>query len=274
MAKRVIETEKLCCQIGRRQLLKDIDWRVEAGEHYSVFGLNGCGKTTLLSIIAGYRLPTSGTVRVLGEPFQEAAILAQRKRIGWVSSSFFDQYYTKEPALYIVLSGKTGGLGLDHALTEADVKQAKALLAAFGLAAQTHQPYVSMSKGERQNVLIARALLAEPELLILDEPCSGLDVLARERVLGTVEKLARSQSMTVIYVTHHTEEILEVFEHTLLMANGRVYACGATEELFTESVIGDFLKQPVKITRKAGRIYLSADIADDLTGLLERGRSR
>ena len=274
MAEYLIEAQQLCCQVGRRYLLRDINWQVRQGEHYCVFGLNGCGKTTLLSVIAGFRQQTAGTVKVFGHAFDEHNVLRQRQRIGWVSSSFFDQYYQQEPALYIVLSGRTGGLGLDHTLTDKDVRQAKDLLAALGLTDKLYQPFGSMSKGERQNVLIARALLAEPEILILDEPCSGLDVIARERVLNTVRRLAASDRMTVIYVTHHTEEILDCFAHTLLLDNGQVYACGVTEELFTEARMRDFLKQPVTIAQRAGRIDLRADLADDLTGLLERGQGR
>lgn len=272
MAEYLIETDKLSCQVGRRYLLRDIDWQVKRGEHTCVFGLNGCGKTTLLSIIAGFRAQSAGTVRVFGEAYDRQNVLRLRQRIGWVSSSFFDQYYHQEPALYIVLSGKTGSLGLDYALTEADVKQAKALLTALGLADKMHQSFATMSKGERQNVLIARALIAEPEILILDEPCSGLDVLARERILGTVRHLAEAGKMSVIYVTHHTEEILDCFTQTLLLSRGEVYAAGATKALFTEEVLEDFFGQIVTITQRAGRMDLRAETFDDLTRLLERGK--
>ena len=270
----MIETAQLCCRIGRRYLLRDVNWQVERGQHYCVFGLNGCGKTTLLSVSAGFRSPTSGSVRVWGEAFTNDNILRQRQRIGWVSSSFFDKYYQKESALAIVLSGRTGSLGLDFSVTEQDVKRAKALLAALGLTEQMYQPFESMSKGERQNVLIARALLTEPELLVLDEPCSGLDVLARERTLATVRMLAESGQMTVIYVTHHTEEILDIFQDTLLLADGQVYACGKTAELFAEATLERFFRQPVQVDVSAGRLMVQVREANSALSEAWKGGER
>lgn len=236
----IIETEKLCCRTGQRYLIGDISWRVAQGEHWCVFGMNGCGKTTLLSTIAGFKQPTGGVLRVFGEAYSAENVLAHRRRIGWVSSSFFDQYYHKESALSIVLSGKTGGFGLDETITAQDIKRAKALLSELRLAERINHPFGLLSKGERQNVLLARALLASPDILILDEPCSGLDVIAREYVLGMVQELAANTDITVIYVTHYTEEILDIFQHTLLLKNGRVYAQGRTEELFTQERLSRF----------------------------------
>ena len=124
----VINIEKLCCQTGNRYLLRDINWQVYQGERWVVFGLNGSGKTTLLSIIAGYKSQTSGTVEVFGEAFSNNNILSIRKRIGWVSSSYFDKYYTKESALDIVLSGLCGTLGKDSTVKPDDYIRAKTLL--------------------------------------------------------------------------------------------------------------------------------------------------
>lgn len=254
MANYIIETDKLSYRSGQRYLLRDIDWKVEAGQHWCLFGMNGCGKTTLLSIIAGYKTATSGCIKVFGEEFCNSNILAQRQRIGWVSSSFFDRYFQKEPALNIVLSGKTGSFGVDFSLTDGDVRNAKLLLKEFGLKDKIRQPFSLMSKGERQNVLLARALLSNPEILILDEPCSGLDVIARERVLELVEVLAEQTNMTIIYVTHYVEEILPDFQQTVLMRAGEFFATGFTSTLFTDACLSEFLQHPVTVhTTDTGR---------------------
>ena len=266
----IIETEKLCCRTGQRYLIGDISWQVAQGEHWCVFGMNGCGKTTLLSTIAGFKQPTGGVLRVFGEAYSAENVLAHRRRIGWVSSSFFDQYYHKESALSIVLSGRTGGFGLDETITDQDIKRAKALLSELRLAERINHPFGLLSKGERQNVLLARALLASPDILILDEPCSGLDVIAREYVLGMVQELAANTDITVIYVTHYTEEILDIFQHTLLLKNGRVYAQGRTEELFTQERLSDFLDHPVVVQRDGrGRVQVSAEVHSRLRDLVK-----
>ena len=255
MSEYIIETENLCCQSGQRYLLQDINWRVERGEHWCVFGMNGCGKTTLLSILAGYKMETSGVAKLFGETFTNENVSAQRKRIGFVSSSFFDRYYHKESPLHIVLSGKTGGFGLDFSVQESDVKKAKQLLKSLGLKEKMYRPFSTMSKGERQNVLLARALLTKPELLILDEPCSGLDVIAREKVLRMVERLTDEIDCTLIYVTHYLEEILPIFQHSLFLRNGKVYASGQTESLFTNECLSAFLESQIILKTTEDHLY-------------------
>ena len=253
----IITMRKLCFKAGRKYLLHDIDWEVRRGEHCLVFGLNGSGKTTLLSMAAGYKMPTSGGLTVFGETYASDNLLALRRRIGLVSSSFFDQYYHNESALNIVLSGAVGALGLDFTLDDAVYKRALQLLDAVKLGERADHPYSAMSKGERQSVLICRALLGEPELLLLDEPCSGLDVTARERLLNTVRLLARQQKVTLVYVTHYTEEILDCFQKTLLLKNGKVYRYGESQDMFTPDCLSGFLGEAVTLEQMTdGRISL------------------
>lgn len=245
----VIDVKNLELKAGYRYLLKDINWQVERGENWVVFGMNGSGKTTLLSVLAGYKQATAGSFTVLGETYNADNILDLRRRIGWVSGSFFDQKYTRESALDIVLSGKTGAIGLDrHSIADADIKQAKRLLTELHLSDKIYQPFHMMSKGEREDVLIARALLSEPEILLLDEPCTGLDILAREHFLNTLRDLAENSDLTIIYVTHYTEEILlDVFKKSLLLKDGLIFAQGDTEELFSDDIFADFLDAPTHI---------------------------
>lgn len=251
----VIEAEGLCAQAGRRYLLKDINWQVKRGEHWVVFGMNGSGKTTLLSIIAGFRQYTAGELRIFGEPFTNAAILKQRQRIGFVSSSFFDRYFKHETAMEIVLSAQSGAFGLSPQITDQVVRRARELLTALQLADKSQLPYHFLSKGERQRVLIARALLTKPELLVLDEPCSGLDILAREQLQQAISQLAGQTETTLIYVTHYTEEILPVMHQALLLSHGRLWAMGAVEELFTAEKLSAFLGYPIAV-RSEDQRYL------------------
>ena len=256
----VIEVKNLCCKSGYRYLLHNINWEVQKGDHWIVFGMNGCGKTTLLSIIAGYNDFTAGSVKVFGKSYNDANILNHRKRIGWVSSSFFDKYLSWESALNIVLSGLTGTLSIDFNISDADVKKAKQLLKELRLGDKINQPFCLMSKGERQCVLIARALISSPELLILDEPGTGLDIYAREYVLKTVEDLALNTGMTLIYVTHYAEEILPMFDKTMLMRDGRIYAQGNTEALLNSELFTDFLRYHSDVQKTGDKYDIRLDI--------------
>lgn len=256
----IIETKGLGCKIGYRYLLKDINWQVKKGDHWVVFGMNGCGKTTLLSIIAGFRAYTHGDLQVFGEPYTKENILEFRKKIGFISSSFFDKALSCEAALDIVLSGKFGTLGVGYEISNQDVIYAKALLKELRLGDKINRPFDLMSKGERQNVLIARALMGKPEILVLDEPGTGLDVFAREYMLSTVQDLAENTSMTIIYVTHYTEEILPCFENCMLMRAGRMYAQGKTEDLFTDQKISALLEYPVHVAQLGERMQVRLNV--------------
>ncbi|MGM9524983.1 MAG: ATP-binding cassette domain-containing protein, partial [Peptococcaceae bacterium] len=173
MRETVIKAQKLCLQSGKRFLLNQINWEVKKGEHWLVFGMNGSGKTTLLSTVAGFKTPTSGYLEVLGQTYSRENVLSLRRKIGWVSSSFFDKCYSHELALDIVLSGLFGTLGIDFSVTDNQICQAKALLRELRMGDKIHTPFDFMSKGERQNILISRALIARPEILVLDEPGTG-----------------------------------------------------------------------------------------------------
>lgn len=238
---------------GAKDILNRINWEVRTGERWVVFGANGCGKTTLLSIIAGYKRFTSGELEVLGEAYTAENMLSLRRRIGWISSSFFDRCYHQERVLDIVLSSLSGTLGLPLTLTDAQICQAKALLKTLGIADKQNVPYDLLSKGEQQLVLIARAFLTRPEMLLLDEPGNGLDVLAREKLLAMIDWLAADRKMTMIYVTHYLEEILPVFEKCLLLCSGTIYRTGLTKELLTTERLSAFFEYPIQVNLKEGR---------------------
>lgn len=245
--KTVIQTKQLCCQAGNRFLLKDINWEVQEGEKWIVFGLNGSGKTTLLSIVSGYKMPTAGELKVFGVAYDDENILSIRKRMGWISSSYFDKYYTHESILTIVLSGLTGGFGIDGSVTAEDVIHAKALLKEWHLERKHDFPFSMLSKGERQNVLIARALMTDPDILVLDEPGTGLDVVAREMLLRKISELAEGSRKTIIYVTHYPEEILPVFDQGLILSQGKIVDRGKVEEIMSTERLSQALGTPLNV---------------------------
>lgn len=261
-AREIIGLSGVGCKAGYRYLLHDVNWSVGAGEHWVVFGMNGSGKTTLLSIVAGFRHFTEGEVRLFGEPLSNDNVLGMRRRMGWISSSFFDNHYTRESALDIVLSGLTGTLGVNRAPQLDEVARAKDLLAELGLGDKFDRGFDMLSKGERQNVLIARALVSDPDVLIMDEPCTGLDVYNRSYLFSTIDSLSERKDLTIVYVTHYVEEITPLFDRCLLLRAGHVFAKGATRDLVTSESFTELLGYPVAIeTPEEGRFRL--DVATE-----------
>lgn len=249
MSNTIIETKDLCYQSGKRFLIDHINWKVNEGEKWLVFGLNGSGKTTLLSTICGFKSPTSGKVLVFGEEYTENNILYLRSHIGWVSSSFFDKFYNRESALNIVLSGLSGTFGLDYRfINDNDVQFAINLLHELHVERCTNMPFNLLSKGERQHVLIARALITKPKVLILDEPCTGLDIYAQKHMINTIKLLSNNTNLTVIYVTHQPEEIGSFLENTLLLKNGHIFAKGETKTILTSETLSKLLETSVDAT--------------------------
>ena len=255
-----VKIEKMSCVAGNRYLLQNIDWEIHKGDHWLLFGMNGCGKTTLLSIVAGFKKHDTGRVELFGKPFNEQNTLDLRKRIGWISASFFDKVYHSEKVLDIVLSGLNGSLGRRFDVSNHGIIAAKRLLQELHVGHKIESSIDQLSKGERQNVLIARALISEPELLILDEPGTGLDIFAREYMLQTVKDLADNKNITIVYVTHYPEEILPMFDKCVLMKDGAFYQVGRTEEVFTEENISTFIQNNVTIESRLGHFYVSMDV--------------
>ena len=239
-------------------ILKEINWQVRKGEHWAIIGLNGSGKTTLLNMISGYQLPSEGEVRVLGETFGRYDLRELRKSIGWVSSAMQERLYGNESAEDTVISGKYASIGLLNKPTHEDREIARTLLYKLSIAHLSHRTYKTLSQGEKQRVLIARGLMSSPKLLILDEPCTGLDVFSKEKLLNDIESLGKhTDSPTLIYVTHQIDEILPIFKHTLLMRRGEVYSLGLTSKMLTEENLSNFFEISIKCSKKNGRFIFN-----------------
>ncbi|MFC7684814.1 ABC transporter ATP-binding protein [Ureibacillus sp. GCM10028918] len=243
---------------NKKVILKNINWQVKKGEHWSILGLNGSGKTTLLNVINGYIHPTNGQVEVLGELYGKTYIPDLRKQIGLVSASIQQQIQNFEGVLSIVLSGKFASIGLWEAVEREDVDIAKKYMKLLNCDYLQEREYGTLSQGERQRVLIARALMAKPKLLILDEPCNGLDIITREELLKIIENLSKSKDCPIIiYVTHHVEEVLPCFTQTLLLRDGEVFEQGSSSELLTENALTNFYNRPVAVQKEQNRTWVA-----------------
>ena len=208
-------------------ILHDLNWRVERGQHWVILGANGSGKTSLLSSLTGYLMPTAGEISLLGETYGQSDWRELRKKIGIVSSSIRQMMADDEAALETVASGKYAMIDFWGRITRAEKMQARRLLRQVECEYLAERPWSVLSQGERQRVLIGRALMAKPRVLILDEPCAGLDPAAREHFLQFIQRLGRHKnSPTLIFVTHHVEEIMPVFSHVLVLKSGGVLAAG------------------------------------------------
>lgn len=253
----VIEMKKVSWVRERKKILHEITWQVKKGEHWAILGLNGSGKTTLLNLINGYLWPTSGEMSVLGHRFGETEIQQLRTKIGWVSSSLQARFHGYERAETVVVSGKFASIGLFVEPAAEDRERAESLMEQLGIIHLKHREYQTCSQGEQQRLLIARALMASPHLLILDEPTNGLDLFAREEFLASIEALAEEkEGSTLLYVTHHTEEILPAFTKTMLLRSGEVFRAGDTEALLNEEILSRFFSHPVETERRDGRIWV------------------
>ncbi|QOS81758.1 ABC transporter ATP-binding protein [Paenibacillus sp. JNUCC31] len=255
----IIDVQHVTWKRGPITLLNDVSWRVNEGEHWALLGLNGSGKTTLLNMITGYLWPTEGTITVLGHRYGDVDLRELRKSIGWVSSSLQEKLYGTDRTQYVVISGKHATIGLYDKLSDEDLDQARELMRTLGCQHLWDREYRTCSQGEKQKLLIARALMANPRVLILDEPCNGLDLFSRERLLESIRELTQKpDTPSLIYVTHHTEEILPVFSHSLLLRRGEIVNSGLTSELMNRDVLSSFFEAPVDVDRHGQRVYVRA----------------
>lgn len=250
----ILNFEQVSLQRKNRFILQNINWQVKPKENWAILGLNGAGKTTLLKMIHGDLWPTSGQLTVLDQVFGKTNIPALKRRIGWVSSALQDWLHQGDLVEQIVLSGKFASIGLYEKYTAKEMQEAKTTLERLGGTKLLGKTYQILSQGERQLVLIARALMAKPELLILDEPCNGLDLFAREQLLNKITMIAnQADSPALLMVSHYTEELLPCFDHVMLLKKGEIYKRGKRAELLTPEVLGDFYGAPIKLLTAADK---------------------
>jgi iron complex transport system ATP-binding protein len=250
----ILEIKNASLQRNGFYILKDINWNINKGENWAIIGLNGSGKTTLLKMITGYFFPSEGEMTVLGKKFGRVDLRELRKSIGWVSSSLQEALYRADTVEEIVLSGKFASIGLYEKPDEQDMEKANDLIEQFELSGFNNRTYYTLSQGEKQKVIVARALMCSPELLILDEPCAGLDIFARENFLLLIENITNiERAPTLIYVSHHIEEIVPAFQFILLLQKGKIHSAGKKGVILTESNLHDFYGRKINIDWENGR---------------------
>jgi iron complex transport system ATP-binding protein len=239
-----------------RVILHNLSWQVKEGEHWAVVGANGAGKTMMLRVASGYLWPTKGTVSILGKTFGTIDLRELRKKIGWISSALRDMIPRRDSVLDVVLSGQYASLGLWDKPIPSEINLAHQIIQFMGCEDLVTHSFGRISQGEQQKIIIARALMAQPRLLILDEPCAGLDLLARETLLDTISSLVQQKHCpTVIFVTHHIEEIIPIFSHVLILKSGRILAKGLKEEILTSNILSHTFGVNVKVVMNNGRFW-------------------
>jgi len=250
----ILEVSQLKVERGRAAILRGIDWRVARGQHWVLLGPNGCGKTSLLKAINGYFSPTSGGISVLGKTYGETDWRELRLQIGLVTSALQASIPPAEVAEDTVVSGRYAQLDLWMKTKPVDRTDARRWMRFLGIGYLAQREWLFLSQGERQRVLIARSLMASPKLLILDEPCAGLDPVAREHFLQFVERLARKRGgPALVLVTHHVEEITPAFTHALVVRDGAVLANGTVKAVMTSKTLSAAFGARMKLSRYQGR---------------------
>jgi iron complex transport system ATP-binding protein len=255
MSDEVLRLRGVGVRYDKSMLLRDIDWTVRSDESWVVIGPNGAGKTTLLQVAAALLTPTEGTAEILGERLEGADLQDLRTRIGFASAAVADHVPPAEKVIDLVLTASYGILGRNAEDYDSfDVTRAVELLDALGCAHLIRRRFATLSEGERKRVQIARAMMPDPELLLLDEPAAGLDLGGREDLLRRISGLAADpQAPMIILVTHHVEEVPEGFTHAMLLRKGAVLAAGPVLDVFTERNLSKCFGVPLLVERRAAR---------------------
>jgi iron complex transport system ATP-binding protein len=251
----VLELADVTVRRGEATLLDGVYWTVEADERWVVLGPNGAGKTTLLQVAAAQIHPTSGVAGILGEVLGAVDVFELRPRIGVTSAALAERIPRAERVRDVVVSASYGVIGRwRERYEELDHERATDLLVEVGAGHLADRTFGTLSEGERKRVQIARALMTDPELLLLDEPAAGLDLGGREDLVSTLSVLADdAMSPATVLVSHHVEEIPPGFTHALLLRKGRVVAAGPVGEVLTEEIISATFGMPLLLRRESGR---------------------
>lgn len=252
----ILSVEGLGVYRGKTRMLKDIDWTVGQGEHWTILGANGSGKTSLLAAITGYLMPSEGDTFLLGDSYGDADWREVRQKIGMVSSAIAQRIPQDEPAIATVLSGESAQLGYWTRKRVSNDDKARSCLKTMGVEDLANRHWGILSQGERQKVFIARALMADPALLILDEPCAGLDPVARERFLISLRKMiSKKPKLGIILVTHHVEEIFPEISHVLVLSNGEVLASGPKAKVLKSNILSEAFGAKVRVSKTKHGIW-------------------
>ncbi|UKA61177.1 ABC transporter ATP-binding protein [Arthrobacter sp. efr-133-R2A-63] len=256
----VLELASVSVVRGTKTLLDKVDWQVNEGERWVILGPNGAGKTTLLQIAAARMHPTSGKAGILDETLGRVDVFELRPRIGLSSAALATQIPEQENVLNVVVTAAYGVTGRwREGYERDDERRAFGLLNEWGMGPLLNRSFSSLSEGERKRVQIARALMTDPELLLLDEPAAGLDLGGREELVHKLGELARDEDApAMVLVTHHLEEVPPGFTHAMLLRDGGVVAAGPIEEVLTAEHLSNTFGLALDVTENSGRYTATA----------------
>ncbi|WP_353712194.1 ABC transporter ATP-binding protein [Arthrobacter sp. K5] len=256
----VLEMAAVSVVRGAKTLLSKVDWQVREGERWVILGPNGAGKTTLLQIAAARLHPTSGVAGILDESLGKVDVFELRPRIGLSSAALANQIPEYEKVLNVVVTAAYGVTGRwREGYEKDDERRAFALLNDWGMGPLLNRKFATLSEGERKRVQIARALMTDPELLLLDEPAAGLDLGGREDLVHRLSQLAMDEDApAIVLVTHHLEEVPPGFTHAMLMRDGEVVAAGPVDDVLTSGNLSETFGLPLDVSVNAGRYTATA----------------
>ena len=242
---------------SKKVLLHNINWEIKEGENWILFGKNGSGKTLLLSLITGYLYPSRGEIFRFGKLPYEYDLRELRRTIGYVGTplrNMFDSF-SSISIIDVVLSGYFATIGLYSTVTKEMNKTALASIDRIGMLKRANEAFGYLSDGEKQKLLIMRAIINRPKILVLDEPAMGLDIPSRENLLSLIRDLTNEERISIIYTTHQTEEVIDIFDKILILDSGRVFFKGRVEDGLTSENISKLFEREVKIISHNKRYF-------------------
>ena len=252
----LIRIRKADVFLNNKKVLHCINWTMKNKEHWAVVGVNGSGKTSFMKLIFGELIPIDGgIVRWFGNE-KHGPLSDARKRIGFVSADFQEKYASTTLGKDVVVSGFFSSIGLYKQASQKQRETAAYWMEFLGIRSLSNEPIGRISYGEARRVLLARALVNHPDLLILDEPCSGLDIPTKELFLQTLKKLAKTKTQ-LIYVTHHIDEILPLTTHVLFLKNGTIFSKGTKSKMLTGSNLSEVFNCHIELKKKSDRYWVT-----------------
>lgn len=256
----VLQFSDVCVVRDGNPILESVSWTVDSADRWVILGPNGAGKTTLLQLAAAQMHPSSGTVQILDEGLGRADVFDLRPRIGFASSALARKVPRDERVIDVVLTAAYSVTGRwNESYDEVDIKRAQRVLAEWKLTHLEGRRFGDLSDGEQKRVQIARSMMTDPELLLLDEPAASLDVGAREELIGLLGGFASADSSpAIIMVTHHVEEIPQGFSHAMLLSSGRIKAAGVIDEVVTSENLSDAFGLPLTVSHENHRFTARA----------------
>ncbi len=253
-----LKAENITFERQKTKLIQDLSWEVPQGSHWAILGPNGAGKTLLLRLLMGYLWPTQGKIEILGHTLGKVDLRVLRRRLAWVAKALEEITPPETSVLKVILSGPESTLGLYSSPSQSMLERAENLAEAFRLTPILKRAFGLLSSGEKQRVLLARASLAKPEILFLDEPMANLDLGGREEFLKHLGQLvATPNPPTIILATHNTLEIAPFIDHVLFLKEGEVLAAGLIDQELTNEMLQRVYDLPLQLERTASGRYLA-----------------